>query len=131
MDQPAWGSWKRNLGEYCSVKNWHLDRKETPVNNKLGDKLTNELIIDALLTIIETAFRTSKTASPTSKTEQLTVIVTPPPPRIIELQKCLALIDKTKWNSGSSRENTSRLARGIKNIRMHIKVFMNLLVICE
>ena len=39
------------------------------MNNKLGDKLTNELIIDALLTIIETVFRTSKTASPTSKTE--------------------------------------------------------------
>lgn len=101
------------------------------MNNKLGDKLTDELIINALLIITETAFRTSKTASPTSKTEQLTVIVTPLPRRIIELQKCLALIDKTKWNSGSSRENTSRLARGIKNIRMHIKVFMNLLVICE
>lgn len=74
------------------------------MNNKLDDKLTNELTIDALLTITEMAFRASKTASPTSKTEQLTVIVRPLPPSIIELQKCLALIDKTKWNSGSSRE---------------------------
>jgi len=89
------------------------------MNNKLGDKLTNELVIDALLTITETAFRTLKTASPTSKTEQLTVIVTPPPPSIIELQKCLALNDKTKWNLGSSRENTSRLARGKEHSYAH------------
>ena len=85
---------------------------QTPMNNKLGNKLINELIIDALLTITETAFRTSKTASPTSKTEQLAVTVTPPPPSIIELQKCLVLIGKTKWNSESSQENTSWLAGG-------------------
>lgn len=100
------------------------------MNNKLGNKLTNELVIDALLTITETAFRTLKTASPTSKTEQLTVIVTPPPPSIIEPQKYLALIDKTKWNLGSPEQILAGWLGG-KNIRMHIKGFMNPLVICE
>lgn len=113
MDQLAWGSWKRDLGEIAQLKMDTWIVRSSPARLWLvrkGDvRGSSHGRSDA---ITETAFRTSKTASPTSKTEQLVVAVTPPPPSIIELQNGLVLIGKTKWDSGSSQENTSWLAGG-------------------